>query len=432
MAYNISLSNGEPLVTIADGTVDVNYTSLNLVGKNFAGYGALMNENFVYLLENFANTAEPANPITGQLWYDLGTKVMKVRTPNNTWKVISSATASPNPPPNPVIGDQWWDTTSEQLKIWSGNPTAGWKLIGPLWTVYEGVTGAIPDTIRDTTGTDRVVIKFYVNDSVIAIWSKEQSTYTVEAASTIPGFHLTGQPQQVKPGLTFADLGIHNADGYTNLQRNILWGTAENALNLNGVRATAFVRRDRTGNVQTIADTIEFDNASAMLLGGNVGIMDNNRYTIGSDNYRVKTVYATTFNGVATSAQYADLAERFFADAVYEPGTVVRLGGEREITQENAESSEEVFGVISTDPAYLMNQAAGNDPLSPPVALSGRVPVKVTGMVQRGDRLISAGNGHARAATKEELTPWNVIGRALEDKPDLGLGVVEAIVRLVV
>ena len=86
MAYNISLSNGEPLVTVADGTVDINYTSLNLVGKNFAGYGQLFAENFVHLLENFSNSSEPLNPLVGQLWYDSNGKVMKVRTQYNTWK----------------------------------------------------------------------------------------------------------------------------------------------------------------------------------------------------------------------------------------------------------------------------------------------------------------------------------------------------------
>ena len=141
MAYNLSLSNGEPLVTIADGTVDINFTSLNLIGKNFAGYGALMNQNFVNMLENFSNSAPPTNPLVGQLWYDADNRTMKVYTANDTWKVISSATASATAPSNPVLGDQWWDTVNEQLKVWSG--TNGWKLVGPLWAVSEGITGAI-------------------------------------------------------------------------------------------------------------------------------------------------------------------------------------------------------------------------------------------------------------------------------------------------
>lgn len=84
MAYRIDRYNGDTLTTVSDGAVDTNYTSLNLIGKNFAGYGALMNENFVFLLENFANASEPTNPLTGQLWYDAGRKTMKVRTANDT------------------------------------------------------------------------------------------------------------------------------------------------------------------------------------------------------------------------------------------------------------------------------------------------------------------------------------------------------------
>jgi hypothetical protein len=89
-----------------------------------------------------------------------------------------------------------------------------------------------------------------------------------------------------------------------------------------------------------------------------------------------------------------------------------------------------VFGVISTRAAYLMNSSAGPDATHPPVAMTGRVPVKVVGSVVRGDRLVSAGNGHARSAQAGEATAFNVIGRALRDKLDTGPGTVEAIVTI--
>jgi hypothetical protein len=139
------------------------------------------------------------------------------------------------------------------------------------------------------------------------------------------------------------------------------------------------------------------------------------------------------FIGTATSAQYADLAERFASDAVYEPGTVVELGGLAEVTACVADLSENVLGVVSTNPAYLMN----HDPKSldntknPAIALAGRVPVKVIGIVKPGDRLVSAGNGLARSGLPSELTVRNVIGRAINGKGDNGVGVVEAIVRVV-
>ena len=144
--------------------------------------------------------------------------------------------------------------------------------------------------------------------------------------------------------------------------------------------------------------------------------LDDSVYDIGTQNKKLRDVYATTFHGVATSALYADLAERFEADQKYEAGTVVAIGGAKEITAVKEELSDDVFGVISTRAAYLMNSGAGNDNTHPPIAVSGRVPVKVMGRVSKGDRLVSAGNGLARAAKKSEMTPWNVIGRALTNK----------------
>jgi hypothetical protein len=151
---------------------------------------------------------------------------------------------------------------------------------------------------------------------------------------------------------------------------------------------------------------------------------------IGTTGARFRTVFANTFSGQASTALYADLAERFESDSSYEPGTVVELGGAAEITKVGDELSENVFGVISTRAAYLMNAGVGTDETHPPVAISGRVPVRVVGTVKKGDRLVSAGNGLARAADRSEITPWNVIGRALTSKNTSDEGTVEAIVKL--
>ena len=137
-----------------------------------------------------------------------------------------------------------------------------------------------------------------------------------------------------------------------------------------------------------------------------------------------------TISGNQINANYADVAERFEADTELAPGTVVELGGSAEITQVADELSEKVFGVISTQAAYLMNSSAGSDATHPPVAMTGRVPVKVIGSIAKGDRLVAAGNGLARAARPGEATAFNVIGRALRDKLDTALGTVEAIVTI--
>ena len=137
------------------------------------------------------------------------------------------------------------------------------------------------------------------------------------------------------------------------------------------------------------------------------------------------TLSADVFAGLATSARYADLAENYKADADYEPGTVVKLGGDAEITQTVSHNDTDVFGVISTTPAYLMN----SDAEGLPVAMTGRVPVKVIGKVRKGERLISSDvPGVAWALADEAYDPRAVIGRSLDNKDDGEEGTVEAVI----
>ena len=134
---------------------------------------------------------------------------------------------------------------------------------------------------------------------------------------------------------------------------------------------------------------------------------------------------ANYFVGTATQAQYADLAEIYEADAEYEAGTVVKLGGEKEITQTSNHADPDVFGVISTNPAYLMN----SDASGLPVALQGRVPVKVIGKIAKGERLVASDEpGMAWALGTDEYDARAIIGRSLQDKEDGGIGIVEAVI----
>jgi hypothetical protein len=141
---------------------------------------------------------------------------------------------------------------------------------------------------------------------------------------------------------------------------------------------------------------------------------------------RCNVVHAT-----ATSAQYADVGERFEADAPMSEGAVVIVGGTAEITETTSELDTEVFGVISTQPAYAMNVGAGNSESHPFIAMTGRTPVRVSGLVTKGQRLVSSSvKGTARAvATDETISPFHVIGRALESKTDDGIGLVNCVVR---
>ena len=141
---------------------------------------------------------------------------------------------------------------------------------------------------------------------------------------------------------------------------------------VDGLEATQFLRSDA-------ADTHS----------GTITPNADNSIDLGSSSNRYNEVYAVTFQGTATAAQYADLAENYVADKPYDAGTVVVIGGSAEVTEVTKENSPAIAGVVSTDPAYLMNAGLEGDNVVT-VALKGRVPVKVTGPVRKGDVLIAS------------------------------------------
>jgi len=186
-----------------------------------------------------------------------------------------------------------------------------------------------------------------------------------------------------------------------------------------------FLQSSLIGNVYAANVFTTRANVATMYISSDIMPTANTTVNLGSTG-----MWFNTFYGVSVQAKYADLAERFESDQPYNAGTVVALGGVKEITAATEELSEDVFGVISTRAAYLMNGGAGSDETHPAVAVNGRVPVRVIGRIHKGDRLVAAGNGLARAGAKHELSAFNVIGRSLENKTDTGEGTIEAIVKL--
>jgi len=158
------------------------------------------------------------------------------------------------------------------------------------------------------------------------------------------------------------------------------------------------------------------------ITGGN--IVNGNGNGVG--NIGSSTVYFNTVFAKATSAQYADLAENYQADADYTPGTVLEFGGEQEVTLSTQDSSKRVAGVVSTNPAHLMNSTLDGDHVVA-LALAGRVPVLVTGRIAKGDLMVSAGNGRAKA--KSNPAVGTVIGKALENF-DGGEGTIEIVISM--
>jgi len=149
-----------------------------------------------------------------------------------------------------------------------------------------------------------------------------------------------------------------------------------------------------------------------------------NTYNIGSSTLTYNTMYATTFSGTATSAKYADLAENYTADEIYTPGTVVMFGGTHEVTQSNVKGTTKVAGVVSTNPAYLMNSELENGVA---VALQGRVPCNVIGTVEAGDMLVTS-NIPGYAIVDNSPAIGTVLGKAVGTKQDADKGIVEIVV----
>jgi hypothetical protein len=494
MAYNITLTNGSALINggLADGVIDNTNTSLTLVGKNYPGYGIFLNQNMVRIVENFSNSAAPIAPLPGQLWWNSATRLLNINsgtskgTANAIWRTFTTMTYAGSFTATPIAGEQWFDTVNGQLKVWTG---LSWTVIGPAATTAAGNSGAIPDTIAATSpAATYVVLKFFIDNVLVGIWSKENSFST-----SVPGFLTINRGLNLSTALNQAFYG--NADVANNLYvsgvaipggsflRNDTSGTINGSLaitNDSGLTfgaANDFVgsvssgvvtlrnqtnNRDlilslRTGGVQTpffkgnyqtgLAEAYANPSAGSPALsyatknyvdnlvgGGGSGVATFNANIVPGANLTYNlgstTAWWANIYGVSIQALYADLAERFEADYPYPSGTVVSLGGDKEITAANVELSEDVFGVISTKAAFLMNGNAGDNETHPPVAVNGRVPVRAIGKIRKGDRLVSAGNGIARAGAKNELSPWNVIGRSLQDKYDEGEGTIEAIVKL--
>lgn len=526
MSYTINKTDGTKLVVLKDGTVDISTTDLALFGKSYAGFGERLNENFVKILENFANTTAPAKKIKGQLWYDTLTNQIKVWN-GNKFKPVGSSTNSSSAPTNSNLGDTWFDTNNLQLYVNNGTD---WTLIGPTTVAGSGNTAVVSDSIRDNVGVFKSVLKFVTNDLIVAMVSAEEFiplTAITGFATVFKGITLSTSVSQnrfrgvatsaqnllladlttVVPADNFvradtndsmtgtltifndgglslgsgADLTINVSGGEDVVfQNNTLNGDILFKVNDGGVTKTVLtidggegVIRDLVVKNLTVTGTETIFNTTTLAVEDNfielnLGVsgaafmphysgLKVNRGEISSatesDLYWVwdetfaddfTTTYgnsggawtafraqgninesaptlvdirANIVHGRATTAQYADLAERYAADMLLEAGDVVILGGSKEITKCIKELDSQVFGVVSESPAFLMNNDAGNNDSHPMIALQGRVRVKVQGAGKKGDRIVSSDTaGIARVAELAECTAFNVLGRIIQDK----------------
>jgi hypothetical protein len=507
MPYTINRYNGTVIATVSDGTID-STTDLKLIGKNYAGYGEVQNENFLFLLENFANTNPPPRPLSGQLWFDSTSSKLKFYD-GGKFRTTGGAEVSGSAPTGLTVGDFWWDSQNKQLYTWDG---ATYILVGPQGVAGSQTTQMRSRSVRDTLGASHAIIESIVDGDTIFVVSAD-ATFTLDSTtSSITGF------TKIRQGITLAYSNDDNNLGQTTANHRF-WGTASDSERLGGELATEYVRKGnaifnslvqfgdagftvgetprlRVFNSTTglttfpviqnqLNDTIKFQTTVSsgsgeatrtplQLVGANILPGADNQTDIGSGALRFKTINAVTFNGTstqadalyvaqddyrsassvassgtiavrtsagevingvaitagalkatyfvgtATAANYADLAEMYLADADYEVGTVLMVGGEKEVTA--SKWGKRALGAVSAKPAYLMNKDLDGGTI---VALKGRIPVKVIGSIKKGDELIASDNGNAVTAVPHSS---GVFAIALESNTDTGIKLVECVI----
>ena len=423
MPYIINKTNGQQLTIVQDASVDQR-TDLTFVGRNYSGYGEIQNENFVKLLENFSNSTPPSNPILGQTWYNTSDNSLNVcyaeasGTVAAKFKSLATSNSGTTAPSDPTTGDLWYDSTDGQLKLWNGD---SYIVIGPdtganikaKWLGDFEYNALVPDlpvyNIKAVIGTD---------DEVIAIVSAE--TYDMSDAYTTPPAYAsrTTTFTKIVKGIT-----LQGADPITGSSRSAVtglttssyfWGTAAEALN-----ALHADTADRSSGIsaQTTSTNAQFN---VTFINSSTG----DAYIDAGIRYNPSTNVLST---IASSALYADLAERYAADAVYEFGTVLVIGGDKEVTVTDKYADTRVAGVVSKNPAYMMNSDAGTDETHPYIALKGRVPCKVVGSINKGDLLVTSTFPGYAASWASHAGEGSVIGKALGTQSE-GFGVIEVLV----
>ena len=234
MAYQINKTSGALLVNLADGQIDVATTDITLIGKNYSGFGEVLNENFIKILENFANVTAPTAPIKGQIWFDSTESKLKVYS-GTAFVPVSSATIANSQPTTLGVGDLWFNDTAKQLYFFDGTSTI---LLGPAYSDAQGTSGLIVTSVLDTLNQTRVITSLFNNGILLGIFAKDSFT---------PKNAIEGFSGDIGPGFNQGTLSGIKFDV-----------TCTNSEKLANVDSTNYVRKD-TANSLTNTLRIESD-----------------------------------------------------------------------------------------------------------------------------------------------------------------------------
>ena len=273
MAYKINKTDGTLLVDLLDGSINTSASDITLIGRNYKGFGELINENFVKLLENFASSSAPANPLRGQLWYDTSENRLKVYngTAFATNGIIVSSTQ-----PQLTTGDIWLNSLTNQMSFFDGTDLV---LVGPTHTAAQGVSGFVAQSILNTQNQTKTVLKFFVQNTLVGVWSAAQ--FTPIASQVIaelitgsnptgiifPGFNLTSNTYKYRGVATLAE-GLIDGVGNTILADSLLRSDA------NDVTTGTLTVQNNSGLTVGLANQLTLKFSSASL--PNTNIIANN------------------------------------------------------------------------------------------------------------------------------------------------------------
>jgi hypothetical protein len=360
MPYLIKKSDGTTLTSIADGTYD-STTSLKLVGKNLYNFGTLQNENFVYLLENFANTTTPSNPLTGQLWFDKNSQTLKVY--NINWEplaVLSTSSSSAS-----SFGNLWFDTVNNRLSI---NTGTGFTIIGPDGVTGYGVTRMVSTTMLDAVNFAQPVIKMYIDDDLLAILSK----YSFALSLSDPDYISF---PTIRRGLNFKNHGDQPSD-------TILYGTADYALYADritgdgsgqisaAISATpgTIVERDSSGGINVSTVNASAITATNGVINGSWSVNTNlipladSSFTLGSSGLKWSNIYSQNVNSSVVNAGVVNLsssiADQFGTNIVmFDTGVTLGTSNGRLPTQRAVKTyvDNSISSAISALPVFTQS-----------------------------------------------------------------------------
>lgn len=297
MPYNLRNFDGRAFATIADGVVDrQSSSSLYLIGKDVSGYGTFQNDNFLFLLENFAGTIEPSNKVQGQIWFDKTVGILKPKVYDGTeWKILSTIVSSSIAPSNSRLGDLWFDSANNQLNVMS---TSTYTLIGPEKLTGFDVTKFVSKGIRDTNGSEHACMLMYVDGEILGVVSFEEFDVLAEEDLYIAGI------TQVRKGFTLvAGASIKTDVPYASQQVNeVITGSwlFNSGINIGSGRMSM------SGNSLLISNT----STSREILIDAAAIMPSGTVSLGSSSAKFNKMFTSELSG-GTSISSVSLTGQF-------------------------------------------------------------------------------------------------------------------------